>query len=202
LYDAWAGGQIPDCERRPLTPGTWLSVDWPERVIGAGKRVRLFRAAGFLSIPGGLSRPDSAMTVFRGATADRRTGMSWTMDVRRAGQFCQRHSWHAPAATYRTAAAPDAVLALLERRARGRRRSSRTRGCSLLGTGRTASPAALPPRRMTTLRARLKFHSCWNNGACCLIRSASDLIAESALKNWQVSVLRSAPISVITVRSK
>ena len=119
LYDAWAGGQISDCDLRPLIPDTWLYVDWPERVIGAGRWVRLFRTAGFLSIPYGLSRPDSAMTVFRGATAERRSGMSWTTDVGRADQFRQRHSWHAPTAIYRTVAAPDAVLALLERRGEG-----------------------------------------------------------------------------------
>ena len=119
LYDAWAGGQISNCDLRTLIPDTWLYVDWPERVIGAGKWVRLFRAAGFLSIPYGLSRPDSAMTVFRGATAERRVGMSWTTDIRRADQFRQRHSWHAPTTIYRTVAAPDAVLALLERRGEG-----------------------------------------------------------------------------------
>lgn len=119
LYDAWAGGQISNYDLRTLIPDTWLYVDWPERVIGAGKWVRLFRAAGFLSIPYGLSRPDSAMTMFRGATAERRVGMSWTTDIGRADQFRQRHSWHAPTAIYRTVAAPDAVLALLERRGEG-----------------------------------------------------------------------------------
>jgi hypothetical protein len=119
LYDAWFGGQISDCDLRPLIPDTWLYVDWPERVIGADKWVQLFRAAGFLCIPYGLSRPDSAMTVFRGATAERWSGMSWTTDIGRADQFRQRHSWHAPTAIYRTVAAPDAVLALLERRGEG-----------------------------------------------------------------------------------
>lgn len=119
LYDAWSGGMISDCDLRALIPDTWLYVDRPERVIGAGKWVRLFRAAGFLSIPYGLSRPDSAMTVFRGATAERRSGMSWTTDPGRADQFRQRHSWHAATAIYRTMAAPDAVLALLERRGEG-----------------------------------------------------------------------------------
>jgi hypothetical protein len=110
LYNAWSGGMISDRDLRALIPDTWLYVDWPERVVGAGKWVRLFRAAGFLSIPYGLSRPDSAMTVFRGATAERRAGMSWTTDPGRADQFRQRHAWHAPTAIYRTVAAPDAVL--------------------------------------------------------------------------------------------
>jgi hypothetical protein len=119
LYDAWADGQISDCGLRPLIPDTWLYVDWPEHVIGPDKWIQLFRAAGFLSIPYGLSRPDSTMTVFRGATEERRSGMSWTTDIRRADQFRQRHSWHAPTAIYRTVAAPSAVLALLERRGEG-----------------------------------------------------------------------------------
>ena len=61
----------------------------------------------------------SAITVFRGATAERRTGMSWTRDIDRADQFRQRHSWHAPTAVYRAVVMPDAVLALLERRGEG-----------------------------------------------------------------------------------
>jgi hypothetical protein len=41
-------------------------------MIGAAKWVRLFRAAGFLSIPYGLTRPGKAITAFRGATSERR----------------------------------------------------------------------------------------------------------------------------------
>jgi hypothetical protein len=119
LYNAWAGGQIFDYDLRSLIPDTWLYVDWPERVIGADKWVRLFRAAGFLSIPYGLPRPDSVMTLFRDATAERQVGMSWTTDIARADQFRQRQSWYAPTAIYRTVAAPGAVLALLERRGEG-----------------------------------------------------------------------------------
>lgn len=116
LYDAWTARQIANADLRGLIPDTWLYVDWPERIIGADKWVQLFRAAGFLTIPYGLSQPASAITVFRGATAERRVGMSWTPDVNRARQFCQRHSWHAPATIYRTVVMPEAVLALLERK--------------------------------------------------------------------------------------
>jgi hypothetical protein len=119
LYDAWAGGQISDGDLRMLIPDTWLYVDWPECIIGAGKWVQLFRAAGFLTISHGLARPDSSLTVFRGATAERRIGMSWTRDIDRADQFRQRHSWHAPSAVYRAVVTPHAVLALLERRGEG-----------------------------------------------------------------------------------
>jgi hypothetical protein len=130
LYDAWAAGQISDGDLRVLIPYTWLYVDWPERIIGAGNWVRLFRVAGFLSIPYGLPRPDSAITVFRGATAERRAGMSWTTDIDRADQFRQRHSWHAPTAVYRAVVTSDAVLALLERRGEGPPEVVVDRGCS------------------------------------------------------------------------
>lgn len=60
------------------------------------------------------------MTAFRGATAERRTGMSWTTDMSRAEEFRQRHSWQAPTAIYQAVLTPDAVLALLERRGEGR----------------------------------------------------------------------------------
>ena len=42
--------------------------------------------------------------------------MSWTSDVKRADQFRQRQSLHAPTAIYQTVVQPAAVLALLERR--------------------------------------------------------------------------------------
>jgi hypothetical protein len=67
----------------------------------------------------GRATPRPRESSFRGATAERRSGMSWTTDVGRADQFRQRHAWHAPTAIYRTVAAPDAVLALLERRGEG-----------------------------------------------------------------------------------
>jgi hypothetical protein len=54
LYDAWVGGRISDDNLRSLIPDTWLYVDWPERVVGAVEWVRMFRAAGFLSISYGL----------------------------------------------------------------------------------------------------------------------------------------------------
>jgi hypothetical protein len=131
LYNAWVGGQISSCDLRALIPDTWLYLDWPERVIGADKWVRLFRAAGFVSIPYGLSRPDTAMTVFRGATAERRSGMSWTTDVGRADQFRQRHSWHAPTAIYRTVASPDVCSHCWSAEGKARRSSSWIRRCSL-----------------------------------------------------------------------
>jgi hypothetical protein len=119
LYDAWAAGRVSDGDLRELIPDTWLYIDWPERIIGAGQWVRLFRAAGFLTIPYGLARPVAAVPVYRGASAERQTGMSWTPDASRADQFRQRHAWHAPSAVYRTVVTPEAILALLERRGEG-----------------------------------------------------------------------------------
>jgi hypothetical protein len=83
LHDAWTAGRVSDGDLQALIPDTWLYVDWPERVIGAGKWVQMFRAAGFLSIPYGLPRPENAITAFRGATEERRAGMSWTTDINR-----------------------------------------------------------------------------------------------------------------------
>jgi hypothetical protein len=119
LHDAWTAGRVSDDDLRALIPDTWLYADWPERVIGAGKWVQMFRAAGFLSIPYGLPRPENAITAFRGATEERRAGMSWTTDINRASQFRQRQSWHGLTAIYRTVVTPDAVLGLLERKGEG-----------------------------------------------------------------------------------
>jgi hypothetical protein len=54
LYDAWAAGPVSDLDLRGLIPDTWLYVDWPERIIGAVKWVRMFRSAEFLTVPYGL----------------------------------------------------------------------------------------------------------------------------------------------------
>ena len=118
LYDAWAAGQISDLDLRgsfPIPGCTWTGPSAssvpPTGVVVPRRRIpqHPLRAA----------RPDSATTVFRGATAERRSGMSWTTDANRAHQFRQRHSWHAPTAVYRAVVKPDAVLALLERRGEG-----------------------------------------------------------------------------------
>lgn len=119
LHDAWVNGNLADGDLRHLIPDTWLYTDWPERVIGAEKWVLMFRATGFIAIPYWLPRPDAPLTLFRGATPERREGMSWTQDVNRADQFRQRHSWHGPTAIYQAVVPPAAVLALLERRGEG-----------------------------------------------------------------------------------
>lgn len=116
LHDAWSAGLISDLDLRGLIPDTWLYVGWPERIIGSAKWVSMFRAAGFLSIPYGMPRPSGPLIVYRGASTERMAGMSWSEDISRADQFRQRHAWHAPTAIYRTVVAPDAVLALLERK--------------------------------------------------------------------------------------
>jgi hypothetical protein len=43
LYDGWVAGEVSDRDLRGLIPDTWLYVDWPERIIGASKWVRMFR---------------------------------------------------------------------------------------------------------------------------------------------------------------
>lgn len=116
LHESWTAGRVSDLDLCGLIPDTWLYVDRPEQILGTAAWVRMFRAAGFLSLPHGLPRPAGPLTIFRGASPERMAGMSWTRDVNRADQFRQRHSWHAPTAIYQTVVSPAAVLALLERR--------------------------------------------------------------------------------------
>jgi len=107
---------VSDLDLRGLIPDTWIYADWLERILGTAVWVRMFRAAGSLSIPYGLARPAGPPAVFRGTSAERMASMSWTQDVNHADQFRQRHSWHAPTTIYKTVVSPAAVLALLERR--------------------------------------------------------------------------------------
>lgn len=150
LYEAWVAGRVCDGDLRELIPGTWLYVDWPERIIGTGKWVRLFRAAGFFAIPYGLARPAGAVTLYRGASAGRRAGMSWTTDPGRADQFRQRHSWQCADGGLPGGGHPGggtgAAGAQRRRPAGGSGRSS---DAHAYRAGHPAAPAALPPGCLT-----------------------------------------------------
>jgi len=142
LYDAWSAQLISDLDRCGLIPGTWLCVEWPERIIGAAKWIQMFRSAGFLTIPYGLPRPASPLTVYRGASAERMAGMSWTGKIDCADQFRQRQAWYASTAIYRTVVAPGAVRTARTEGgepSRGRRRSD---DAYWHRADRTAPPAA------------------------------------------------------------
>lgn len=147
LFDAWAAGAVSNEDLRQLIPDTWLYVDW---IIGARKWVQMFRAAGFLSIPYGLPAPDRPLTVFRGASLERQSGMSWTPDINRADQFRQRHSLvravgHLPdSRPALSRARPDGTPGRVP--ARGRSRPHDARGRRSTGN---RSPAAPTKRRMT-----------------------------------------------------
>lgn len=119
LFSAWDGGLVSNEDLRGLIPDTWLYMDSPEQAIGFSRWVAMFRAAGFIAIPYGLTKPELPITAFRGATLERGRGMSWTVAIERAEQFRQRQSWSAPTAIFRATVTPEALLALLERRGEG-----------------------------------------------------------------------------------
>jgi len=119
VLTAWVSGLVSNADLRGLIPDTCLYIDWPEQVIGSSGWVPMFRAAGFITIPYGIAKPERSVEVFRGATLLRSRAMSWTVDIERAEQFRQRHSWFGPTAIFRATVPPEALLALLERRGEG-----------------------------------------------------------------------------------
>jgi hypothetical protein len=113
LHDCWTNGLISDAELPSFIPAAWLAPDAPERDIGADECVRLFKAAGFFTHPADRGRPSSLRTLYRGATVDRRIGMSWTIDATVAALLGRRHAFYGPAFVYRTEVAAQDVLAVM-----------------------------------------------------------------------------------------
>jgi hypothetical protein len=89
LWDSWTTGRISAGELRELLPGCWSGPEWPVGHLGDDTWLYLFREAGWVSTYGS-PRPDSPVTLYRGAPSRHARGMSWTEDPDRAEWFARR----------------------------------------------------------------------------------------------------------------
>lgn len=126
LRDAFTAGRIPIGDLPEITANIWTRDDSPTSGISEADWLEVFRRAGFFSWPPLIVRqadgtavpfrPTSALTLYRGSTADRSRRMSWSVDRAMAEELGRRHSPYGTAALYKSTVAPDMVLAYLERR--------------------------------------------------------------------------------------
>ena len=119
LRDAARAGQVPADDLPELIAFAWLRDDSPTADISEADWLEIFAASGFFSYPTGRHRPASPVTLYRGARADRRLGMSWAEDRDLAIMLGRRHAWRAQAALYKATVLPSAVLAYLWRAGEG-----------------------------------------------------------------------------------
>jgi hypothetical protein len=119
LRDAIRASRVPIQDFPELIAFAWLRDDSPTSDITESDWTEIFKTAGFFSYPPGRSVPASAITVYRGATAERLYHMSWAEDRNVAIQLGRRHAWHCTAALYSATAEPAALLAFLGREGEG-----------------------------------------------------------------------------------
>ena len=133
LFDWWHSGTLTVDDLRAVLPDAWCWPEWPQRALGVGEWVGLFRTAGFVSDTGRVA-PTEPVTVHRGTTWGRRRGMAWTTDRQRAEWFADRWTlWATGSGMVVTATIdPGAMLAFIDDR----------RGSEVV-----LDPGALPPIR-------------------------------------------------------
>lgn len=72
----------------------WRMAEWPERIADADLWLSLFDQVGFVHDGEAVDVedvfPDDVLTLYRGATIDRRSGLSWTTEPEQARWFADR----------------------------------------------------------------------------------------------------------------
>jgi hypothetical protein len=119
LHSAFRAGRVPVGDLPELIAFAWLRDDSPTSDLGEAEWLEIYAAIGFFSYPEGRTRPSEAITLYRGASADRLNRMSWTDDRQVAVMLGTRHAWYKPAALYEATVTPDAILAFLGRQGEG-----------------------------------------------------------------------------------
>ena len=119
LYAAFQAGRMPISDLPELITFAWLRDDSPTSDLSEAEWLDIYSAVGFFSHPEGRARPDEAVTLYRGASAERLRRMSWADDPHVGAMLGTRHAWHEPAALYAATVMPDAVLAFLGRQGEG-----------------------------------------------------------------------------------
>lgn len=81
--------------------------------------VGAFREAGFMSDEEGFLAPEEPLTLYRGSTSSRRSGLSWTSDVGKAQWFANRQNLltQRPGFVYQAKVSPSFILGYFNRRA-------------------------------------------------------------------------------------
>ncbi len=101
-------GALTDADLPPVVADVWSSAEWPTQSLTVREWVRFFRLAAYPA-------PARPLTVYRGTTAGRRRGMSWTTDLEQARLFADAFVLMGRIAeVVSVIAPPEAVLAAMD----------------------------------------------------------------------------------------
>lgn len=115
LWDAWDAGLLTVDDLHEVIPLVWPYRDAPGRELSADKWVVMLRAAGMIISPSNLPPLPNALTLYRGATAERQRSMSWYLEREPAEEMVPRHAPHGDASVFVTRISASRVLAHLKR---------------------------------------------------------------------------------------
>lgn len=126
LHAQFRGSRVAFADLQQIAAHIWTRTDSPTSDLGEDEWIEIFQALGFFSWPPLITiapdgtqaplRPKSITTLYRGSTAERSRGMSWTSDRQVAEELGRRHLRYGVGMLYQAEAPPNAVLADLERR--------------------------------------------------------------------------------------
>ena len=117
ILEWYSPGQLSRDELRNLLVDWWSDVQEPS-AYEAGELLELFWEAGFVTDTEGVTRPTTALTVYRGATPDGVQGMAWTLDREKAAWFARRGRLigEAESRVYAAEIPPQGVLGIFNER--------------------------------------------------------------------------------------
>ncbi|WP_370499757.1 hypothetical protein NWT09_22095 [Mycolicibacterium sp. jd] len=112
LYDLYPRS-IDVAEHPEIVAEVWCMAEFPAQLLDADDWVMLFEEAGYTEDGKRARRPRKSVTVYRGCSADRRFGMSWTTDLERARWFADRDLGQGIGGVYQAEIAPGFLLAYI-----------------------------------------------------------------------------------------
>jgi hypothetical protein len=115
LWDGWHEGRFDVDYVRETLPTVWLNRDNPQDLLPAARWVELLRATGFLAVPADLAPLPSELTVYRGATVERRRQMAWYLERAPAENIRHRQEHYGPTYVWSTRVKGADVLAHFRR---------------------------------------------------------------------------------------
>jgi hypothetical protein len=119
IFEAFEEGVLTPARLNTLLVDWWVSIEFPMKLLGKQRLVRMFRFAGFVTDTEGITAPTEPLTVYRGADIAARYGLAWTTNEAIAAWFARRHSWMFPQSRqrlYTVTIAPRHVLGILQGR--------------------------------------------------------------------------------------
>jgi hypothetical protein len=110
LDEWWMAGALTAAGLRACAASIWQEAEHPQREIDPEVWLEIFAAAAF-------KVPTVPLTIYRGATWDRRDGMSWTTSLEKARWFANRYTSYEGArqtTVFQATAQPSSILCVVD----------------------------------------------------------------------------------------